>query len=69
MFQIRLPDKDEDAILHIEAQTDESREKPMALRVLIIPVFLPTSMRRMSILQFSNLRDAETQDSMRMETM
>ena len=50
-FQIRLPDRDEDAILHIEAQTDESREKPMALRVLM--VFLRISMRRTSIPQFS----------------
>ena len=39
-FQIWLPDKDEDAILHIEAQTDESREKPMPLRVLMYSGFL-----------------------------
>ena len=39
-FQIRLPDRDEEAILHIEAQTDESREKPMALRVLMYSSFL-----------------------------
>ena len=39
-FQIWLPDKDEDAILHIEAQTDESREKPMPLRVLMYSSFL-----------------------------
>ena len=39
-FQIWLPDKDADAILHIEAQTDESREKPMPLRVLMYSSFL-----------------------------
>ncbi len=39
-FQIWLPDKKENAILHIEAQTDESREKPMPLRVLMYSSFL-----------------------------
>lgn len=39
-FHIRLPDKSEDAILHIEAQTDESREKPMPLRMLAYASFL-----------------------------
>ena len=39
-FQIWLPDKGEDAILHIEAQTDESREKPMPLRILMYSSFL-----------------------------
>ena len=39
-FNIWLPDKNEAAILHIEAQTDESREKPMRLRVLMYSSFL-----------------------------
>ena len=37
-FKIRLPD--EEAILHIEAQTDDSREKPMPLRMLAYASFL-----------------------------
>lgn len=37
-FHIRLPD--EEAILHIEAQTDESRHKPMLLRMLAYSSFL-----------------------------
>ena len=39
-FNIYLPDKQEEAILHIEAQTDESREKPMSLRILMYSSFL-----------------------------
>ena len=37
-FLISLPD--EDAILHIEAQTDDSRHKPMPLRMLAYSSFL-----------------------------
>ena len=37
-FKVRLPD--EEAILHIEAQTDDSRGKPMPLRVLAYASFL-----------------------------
>lgn len=37
-FHIRLPD--EEAILHIEAQTDDSRDKPMPLRMLAYSSFL-----------------------------
>ena len=37
-FKIRLPD--EEAILHIEVQTDDSRAKPMPLRVLAYASFL-----------------------------
>lgn len=37
-FHIRLPD--EDAILHIEAQTDDSTHKPMPLRMLAYSSFL-----------------------------
>lgn len=37
-FKVRLPD--EEAILHIEAQTDESRDKPMPLRTLAYAAFL-----------------------------
>ena len=37
-FKIRLPD--EEAILHIEAQTEDSREKPMPLRMLAYASFL-----------------------------
>lgn len=37
-LKIRLPE--EDAILHIEAQTDDSRDKPMPLRVLAYASFL-----------------------------
>ena len=29
-FRVSLPDRDEEAILHIEAQTEESRDKPDA---------------------------------------
>ena len=39
-FRISLPDRGEDAILHIEAQTDDSREKPMPLRMLAYASFL-----------------------------
>ncbi|MDE0689505.1 MAG: hypothetical protein OXI61_15165 [Candidatus Poribacteria bacterium] len=39
-FQVWLPDRNEEAILHIEAQTDDSREKPMPLRVLMYSGFL-----------------------------
>lgn len=37
-LKIRLPE--EDALLHIEAQTDDSRDKPMPLRVLAYASFL-----------------------------
>lgn len=37
-LKIRLPE--EEAILHIEAQTDDSRDKPMPLRVLAYASFL-----------------------------
>ena len=37
-LKVKLPD--ETAILHIEAQTDDSREKPMPLRVLAYASFL-----------------------------
>ena len=37
-FKVCLPD--EEAILHIEAQTDDSRDKPMPLRVLLYASFL-----------------------------
>lgn len=37
-FHIRLPD--EEAILHIEAQTDDSTHKPMPLRMLAYSSFL-----------------------------
>ena len=37
-FKVRLPD--EEAILHIEAQTDDSRDKPMPLRMLVYASFL-----------------------------
>ena len=37
-FRVRLPD--EEAILHIEAQTDDSRDKPMSLRMLAYASFL-----------------------------
>ena len=37
-FKVRLPD--EEAILHIEAQTDDSRDKPMPLRMLAYASFL-----------------------------
>ena len=37
-FHIGLPD--EDAILHIEAQTDDSTHKPMPLRMLAYSSFL-----------------------------
>ena len=37
-FHIRLPD--EEAILHIEAQTDDSRHRPMPLRMLAYSSFL-----------------------------
>ena len=37
-FKVRLPD--EEAILHIEAQTDASRDKPMELRTLAYAAFL-----------------------------
>ena len=33
-FRVSLPDRGEEAILHIEAQTEESRDKPMPLRML-----------------------------------
>ena len=39
-FLVSLPDRDEEAILHIEAQTDESRDKPMPLRMLSYVSFL-----------------------------
>ena len=39
-FRISLPDRDEEAILHIEAQTEDSREKPMPLRMLAYASFL-----------------------------
>ena len=32
-FRVSLPDRGEDAILHIEAQTEESWDKPMPLRM------------------------------------
>lgn len=37
-FKVHLPD--EDAVLHIEAQTDDSRHKPMPLRMLAYVSFL-----------------------------
>ncbi len=37
-FKVHLPD--EEAILHIEAQTDDSRDKPMPLRMLAYASFL-----------------------------
>ena len=37
-FHVRLPD--EEAILHIEAQTDDSTHKPMPLRMLAYSSFL-----------------------------
>lgn len=37
-FKVSLPD--EEAILHIEAQTDDSRDKPMPLRMLAYASFL-----------------------------
>ena len=37
-FQVRLPD--EEAILHIEAQTDDSTHRPMPLRMLAYSSFL-----------------------------
>lgn len=37
-FKVRLPN--EDAVLHIEAQTDDSRRKPMPLRMLAYASFL-----------------------------
>ena len=37
-FKVRLPN--EEAILHIEAQTDDSRDKPMPLRMLAYASFL-----------------------------
>ncbi len=37
-FQVRLPD--EEAILHIEAQTDDSTQRPMPLRMLAYSSFL-----------------------------
>ena len=33
-FRVSLPDRGEEAILHIEAQTEESRDKPMPIRML-----------------------------------
>ena len=39
-FRISLPDRGENAILHIEAQTDDSRDKPMPLRMLAYASFL-----------------------------
>ncbi len=39
-FRVSLPDRGEDAILHIEAQTEESRDKPMPLRMLAYVSFL-----------------------------
>ena len=39
-FRVSLPDRGEDAILHIEAQTEESRDKPMSLRMLAYVSFL-----------------------------
>lgn len=39
-FRISLPDRGEDAILHIEAQTEDSRDKPMPLRMLVYASFL-----------------------------
>ena len=39
-FSVSLPDRGEEAILHIEAQTDDSRDKPMALRMLAYASFL-----------------------------
>ena len=39
-FRISLPDRGEDAILHIEAQTDDSLDKPMPLRMLAYASFL-----------------------------
>ena len=39
-FQISLPDRGEDAILHIEAQTEDSQDKPMPLRMLAYASFL-----------------------------
>ena len=43
-FKISLPD--EEAILHIEAQTDDSREKPMPLRMLAYASFLALQYER-----------------------
>ena len=39
-FRVSLPDRGEQAILHIEAQTDESVDKPMPLRMLMYASFL-----------------------------
>ncbi len=39
-FRVSLPDRDEEAILHIEAQTEESRDKPMPLRMLAYVSYL-----------------------------
>ena len=39
-FRVLLPDRDEEAILHIEAQTEESRDKPMPLRMLAYVSYL-----------------------------
>ena len=39
-FRIALPERGENAILHIEAQTDDSRDKPMPLRMLAYASFL-----------------------------
>lgn len=39
-FRVSLPDRGEGAILHIEAQTEESRDKPMPLRMLAYASFL-----------------------------
>ena len=39
-FRVSLPDRGEEAILHIEAQTEESLDKPMPLRMLAYVSFL-----------------------------
>ncbi len=39
-FWISLSDRGEDAILHIEAQTEDSQDKPMSLRMLAYASFL-----------------------------
>ena len=39
-FRVWLPDRGETAILHIEAQTEDSRDKPMHLRMLAYASFL-----------------------------
>ncbi len=39
-YRVLLPDRGEEAILHIEAQTEESRDKPMPLRMLAYVSFL-----------------------------